>query len=67
MTTDQDDLRNAEQARDHHSRMAKEKFGAARKRQLRLVQEYENQISAIKTRIAKAHAQGSKRSNSQIA
>ena len=53
MVTDQDDLRNVVEARDHHRKMAKEKFGAERKRHLRFVQEYENQISSIKTRIAK--------------
>jgi hypothetical protein len=56
IVTDEDDLRHAEQARDHHKKVAAETFGAARKNHLRLAEEQETRVLAIKSRIAKRDA-----------
>ncbi len=61
IVTDEDDLRHAEHARDHHKNVASGKSGAARKHHLRLAEEQETRVLAIKSRIAKRDAQDQSR------
>jgi hypothetical protein len=56
IVTDEDDLRNAEQARNRHLKIAANTFGAERKRHERLADEQWTRVLAIKSRIAKRDA-----------
>jgi hypothetical protein len=57
IVTDEDDLRNAEQARKYHLKVASEKVGAERRHHERLADEQWTRALAIKSRIAKRDAQ----------